>query len=178
MRRLIIRLSIGILTFAIFLSVTAWLFLSHSQVAKPPPTTIPDGWNKIELGDFSFYAPPDMKNRNVRGIDSAVWEFRNHSMTLNLDYGMYSNDLKSYVDQPEYRAEWLGIDGKKAVIATLRMRDKDMAASPEKDRKYIAAVYFPDVNSGEKTKLTFWASCVDSATQESAKRIFLSIKFK
>jgi hypothetical protein len=167
MRRLIFRLFIGLLSFAVVLSVASWFFLSHSQVAKPPQTTIPDGWKKIELKAFSFYAPPDMKNQNVRGIDSAVWEFRNRRMTVNLDYGMYSDDLEFHKDQPEYRTEWLRIDGKKAKVATLRMSNN-----------YIAAIYFPEVSDGGGTKLTFWASCVDSAMQESAKKIFLSIKFR
>ena len=126
---------------------------------------------KVDLGDFSFYAPPDMKNQNVRGIDSAVWQFRNSSMTLDLDYGMYSNDLKSYADQPEYQAWWILIDGKEAKVATLRMDD-------DRGRKYVAAVHFPDVSGRGGTRLTAWARCRDRATQQSAKNIFLSIKLQ
>src|SRR2546427_10407959 len=115
-----------------------------------------------------------MRNQNARGTDSAVWEFRNRQMTLNLDYGMYSNDLEFYAGQPEYHTEWVRIDGKRAKIATLRMNDAD---SWDKDRKYVAAVYFPEVN-GRATKLTFWADCIYPATRDSAKNIFLSIRFK
>jgi hypothetical protein len=184
MRRLIARLSTGFLTFAIGISVSAWFTHPHPQVNPlpemlvPVATTqeaIPDGWKRIDLKAFSFYAPPDMKDQHARGIDSAVWRFRNRSITLDLDFGLYSNDLTFYSDQPEYRAEWTEIGGKKARIATLRMRDESLANSLEKDRNYVATVYFPDVHGA---RLTFWANCVDAAAQESAKKIFLTIKFK
>ena len=172
------RFFVGLMTCAVIGSVAVRSHLSRAQVATPPPVTIPEGWKRIDLNDFSFYAPPDMKNQNVRGIDSAVWEFRNRALNLNIDYGMYSNDLKSYENQPEYKAEWLYIDGKKAKVATFRMSDEDTAGSPLKDLKYVSAVYFPDVGGGGDTKLTFWANCISPAAQGSARTIFLSLKFK
>src|SRR5262245_23465567 len=129
MRSSIFRISIGILSFALIVSVAGWLFLSHSQETKSPQPIIPNGWKRLELDDFSFYIPPDLEDQKARGIDSAVWEFRNHAMSLSIDYGMYSNDLEFYKDQPDYHAEWLRIDGKKAKVATLRMSDKYPADS-------------------------------------------------
>jgi hypothetical protein len=143
---------------------------------RTPTPDIPKDWVKIDLDRFSFYAPPDMRNQNLRGIDSAVWQFRNRNMTLNLDYGMYSDDLEPYggETESERHAEWVRIDGKSAKIVTLR---KNSAIPGDEDRKYSAAVYFPDAN-GPKTKLTFSADCVDAATRDSAKNILVSIRFK
>jgi hypothetical protein len=112
-----------------------------------------------------------MKHQQVQGIDSAVWEFRNQEMTLSLDYGRYSNDLQYYSNQPEYHAEWLRIAGRKAKLATFRLGDESIADSREKDREFVAAVYFPEVSGSGETKLTFWPNTVDVATQESAKKI-------
>jgi hypothetical protein len=169
MRSSICRQAAALLFLVAFFPAT-WIS-GHSQTSKPSNATVAKGWKKVDLGDFSFYAPPDMKNQNVRGIDSAVWQFRNSSMTLDLDYGMHSNNLKSHADQPEYQEEWFLIDGKQAKVATLRMDDN-------RGRKYVAAVHFPDVSGGGGTRLTAFASCRDRATQQSAKSIFLSIKWQ
>lgn len=120
MRRVIFRLSIGTLTFGLGISIAAWFFPSHSQVSTPSKVDVPHGWKKVELSDFSFYVPPDMKERDVRGIDSEVREYRNRNMRLGIDYGMYSNDLKSYAARPEYKSESVSIDGEKAKVATYR----------------------------------------------------------
>jgi hypothetical protein len=176
MRRIMLLIFAGLLTFSVGTFFIVRSFQSRSRLTTPP-VTIPDNWKKIDLDAFSFYAPPDLKNQNVHGIDSAVWEFRTSSMTLNIDYGMYSNDLKFYEDQPEYQAKWYLIGGKSAKVATLRLSDEYAADHLHKDQKYVAAVYFPDVASSG-TKLTFWAECVDTTTQESAKKILQSIKFK
>jgi hypothetical protein len=168
MRKVAIRISALLL---------AAMFVASCLAAFRSPTPdIPKGWVKIDLGRFSFYAPPDTRNQNVRGIDSVVWQFRNRNMTLNLDYGMYSNDLEPYGDETETErhTEWVRIDGKSAKIVTLR---KDSTNPGDKDPKYVAGVYFPEAN-GPKTKLTFWVDCVDVPTRDSAKNIFLSIRFK
>lgn len=155
------------------LIIAGVLVASCLAVVRSPKQDIPKGWVKIDLASFSFYAPPDIRNQKVRGIDSAVWQFRNRNMTLNLDYGMYSDNLESYKDESEYHAEWVRIDGKSAKVVTLR----NSTDASNKNRKYAAGVYFPEV-SGPTTKLTVWAECVDVATRDSAKNIFFSIRFK
>ena len=154
--------------FAVVLGVSCVASL-RSQTSQ-----IPSDWVKTDVDFFSFYAPPDMRNKNAGGTDSAFWEFRNRAMTLRVDYGMYSDNLESYSDRAEYHGEWIRIDGKNAKVVTLRTND---AEGPDKDRKYATAVYFPQT-VGSATKLIIWAHCVDVATRDSARKIFLSIRFK
>lgn len=178
MRTSFFRLSVAILAFAVGTFTAPWFRPSDSRAFTSAQSLIPDGWTKIDLDSFSFFAPSDLKNQKVRGIDSTVWKFRNREMTLDLDYGRYSNDLQFYADQPDYHTEWLRIDGKKAKIASWRMSDAYLADCPKKGRGYVAAVYFPDLGGSGTTKLTFWASCIDSATRDSARKVFLSVRFR
>ena len=155
------------LLFVVVLVVSCPVALSSSSAQ------VPKEWKKIDLTSFSFYAPPDLRDQKVRGIDSSVWEFRNRTMTLRLDYGMYSDSLESYSNQADYQIEWVRIDEKPAKIVTLRL---NAGVGRDKGRTYAAAVYFPGA-SGE-TKLSFLACCIDAATRDSAKKVFLSIRFK
>jgi len=72
----------------------------------------------------------------------------------------------------------VSIGGKKAKLVTSRLTDEYLRTRPEPRLKHVAAVYFPEVPGDKNSTLTGWANCADPATQESAKKMFLSIKFK
>jgi hypothetical protein len=192
MRRTSFRLIVGLITFAIGISAATY-FINHRPREIPPPAVpsapsisqpvtpsgiaIPSGWRKVELKDFSFYIPSDMKERKVRGTDSEIWEFRSKGITLSIDYGVFSPECAS-LDRPEYREERVVVDGRAAKVCAYRRSDKYDATYPEKDREYFTAINFPDVWGGDSgSRLTFDAACLDSSTQETAKRIFQTIKF-
>jgi hypothetical protein len=177
MRNIAFRLFTGLFSFALVLSSAGCLSQAQAPIPDAPQPIIPDNWKVIELDYFSFYAPPDMKDQKAQGIDSQVWSFRNSSMTFEIDFGRYSNDLEGYKKQPEYQANWVRINGRKAKLVTLRWSDEEIDGETEKDRKYSAAVFFPAKIEGG-SKLTFYVDCVDPAAQEAAKNILLSIKFK
>ena len=167
----------SILCVAFLMGLGAASLFSQSRLQAAPPIKIPTSWSRVNLDYFAFYGPADLKDQHARGIDSAVWYFRNDRMTLAFDYGWYSNDLKDSANEPQYREKWFIVDGKKAKVATLRMNEQSLGNSSEKDRPYITAVYFPVVRRGG-VKLSVWAYCIDSNTQEEAKTVLLSIKFK
>ena len=159
-------LSIGMFLLLTGVSVAAGLPLSCAQLSTTPKVDVPPDWKKIDLRDFSFAIPPDLKERDVRGIDSEVWEYRSRDLRLAIDYGMYSDDLDSYSDRPEYKAEWVSIDSKKAKVVTYRS-----------GKSYVAAVYFPGL-WGSDTKLGFSVESKSAAEQELSKKIFQSIRFR
>ncbi len=129
-------------------------------------STVRDDWKKINLVDFQFYLPGDMKDQKVRGIDSAVWDYRNDCLRLAIDYGMYSNDLKSLASQPNHDSEWVLINCQKAYVVTCRY-----------EKSYISAVHFPALWDSD-TKLTFYVEGKSDNTQKIAREIFQSIKFR
>lgn len=193
MRRTSFRLIAGLITFAIGISAaTYFIHRRPLEIAPPalsgtpsisqrvPPSEIapPEDWRKVELKDFSFYIPPDLIERKVRGTDSEVWLFRSKRISLTIDYGAYAGECAS-LDRPGYREEKAAVDGRAAKICAYRRSDEYDATYPEKDREYFAAISFLDVWGGDSgARLKFDAACVDSSTQETAKRIFQTIRFK
>lgn len=67
--------------------------LYREQIVSDPSP--PVDWRKIDLGYFSFYLPPDMKESAAKGIDSFVWQAVSDSARLTIDLGAHSNDLTS-----------------------------------------------------------------------------------
>lgn len=148
----------------------------RSILKSPAQQETPKDWRTHDLGPFSFQAPADFSGGQDQGIDSAVWSFRNENIRLELDYGVYSNDLQIYGDKPEYHESWVVIHGKKAKLCTFRLSDSSATPATEK-KPFIAAVYFPDTGSPSQ-KLTLWASTDSPAAQEKAKLILNSVRFK
>jgi hypothetical protein len=132
-------------------------------------------WQDIDAGEFAFTLPCDMAQKAVQGIDSKVAHYGSPSLSLMYDYGGYSSDLGELKGQPELREESSTIGGKPAHIVTLRSAD---AAN---ERPFTAAVAFASVGPAfraDKTRLTIVAYGKTAADQETAKRIFRSIRFK
>lgn len=134
----------------------------------PPvdPWDIPDGWQQIEAGDaFTFYAPADLEEIPVQGVDSFVGRYTSPALVVEFDYGWYSDPLDGD-HGPEWNGSWTRIGGKRARIA----RSGD-----------LAGVHFPEVKRGDlpdmPTKLTLTVRAIgDNASP--AKEIFRTIRFK
>jgi len=123
---------------------------------------IPAEWETIQAtNSFSFRAPPDLKETDVKGIDSLVGEFVSPTLTLLFDHGAYSDPL----DGEGFDGFWTTIDGRRARIA----RNEE-----------LIGVHFPDVNGGPKqpmtTKLTMIAK-LNGAPPEIGETIFQTIEF-
>lgn len=149
-------------------------FLSQRPISWPP-FVAPSDWKEIDLGPFLFYLPPDIKPKSIHGIDSEVWKYSNSAIQLTIDWGWYPGAFDGYRDQPEYKEEWVKVDGKTAHFGSFRF-DEDHTAALD-DKRYDSAICF----AGTETKsmnLTFWAYCKTKSDQETAKMIFQSIKFK
>jgi hypothetical protein len=143
--------------------------MSQSDAAAP------EGWKRIDAqGRFSFYIPPEMKRIDVHGIDSYVEKYSSDTMTLDFDYGQYSNPLDNEGEE-DYRSEVVEIDGRKARLVTLTLTGENLGY------KYYAGLYFPDVDPLErrtpKPGLTVGVSSKSKADQERAKKIFSTIRF-
>lgn len=148
--------------------------------SKPPRSEtnqlVPNDWEKIEIKYLTFYAPPNTKKESLPGIDSEVWSFSCDGILLDIDWGLYSNDLNQYRNQPDYSEETTVISNRKAKLCQFRL-DSSSATSSNESLKFISCVYFPDTGIG-MNKLVFWANCKGRGEQEIARTIFQSIQFK
>ena len=94
--------------------LTAGVSVTHAQ-QKPE---VPDGWTKIDICHVIFYAPPDMKDLGMRGIDSCVAQFANKDITLYLDYGWYGAPFNRDNSVRDFNEQTLTIGGKTAQVIT------------------------------------------------------------
>lgn len=152
-----------------------WAVGANGLVAKfllnnASKSIVHNGWKRIDLEDFSFLVPPDLKQLKTVNKDSAVWKYSNDDLDLVIDYGSYSEMSDIYKDEPDYREEKTKIGGKSATIVSF------LSSESETICKFNTAVYFPKV--GDKyTKLSFSVCSNLSQSQNIAGEIFRSIKF-
>ena len=133
-----LRTPLGILAVILCLAApVTYALLLRSQAPPSQPA-----WRKVETARVSFNIPADMKELPVRSLDSSAWMYSNEKITLDVQYGLYPDDLKSYADQPGYQTSPVEIDGLQATYVTFRLNGA--SASRYKGRgQYVAAVYFP-----------------------------------
>lgn len=134
-----------------------------------PATSVkpPLGWVQIDAGNFSFYAPPDVKAVPSRGIDSLVGAYQGDFIAVGFDYGMYSDPL-DYKRRPGYRSHHERIGGKRAKIVSYY----NPGAGHSFD--YAIAVHFPEVNGN--LKLTVYVTCKTAKDYETALTLFRTIE--
>src|SRR5215510_820048 len=149
-------------------------FILSQRATSAPPFVAPSDWKEIDLGHFLFHLPSDMKPQSVQGIDSEVWQYSNGSIQLDIDWGMYPGGFEPYRDNPEYKEEWIKVDGKTAHFWSFRFSEDDATAALGAKR-YDATICFADTET-KRMNLTFWAACQTKSDQETAKMIFQSIK--
>jgi len=140
---------------------------------------VPDGWTKINICRISFYAPPDMKNSGINGIDSCVAQFANNDITLYLDYGLYGGPETTRGTDLEWKQESLSVGGKNAQLTTFTD-----ASHSNSGLKYMAALFvvIKPVEPGRERELrptTLMMSVISDrrADRDAALAIFRTLRF-
>ena len=142
------------------------------NTTKAEAAMLEQGWDLINADDkFIFYIPQNMQKQDTHGIDSYVEQYRNKSMRVSFDYGIYSDPLDGYSMEPEYKEIKEVISGREAQIVYFKL------TSFVSDYKYYAGVHFPTVGEGG-IKLTMEVEFNDEKDWETAKTIFGSIHFE
>jgi hypothetical protein len=96
--------------------LTTGMFCFATEPATQP-TTVPASWRIIKAGDaFTFAAPPEVKSKEVNGIDSFVGEYHGAGLSIEFDYGWYSNDLKELAKRDGATSRNVTIDGRTAKV--------------------------------------------------------------
>ena len=154
------------------LLVCTLLAMASSCTPATSDTSVspPSGWVQIDAREFSFYVPPDMKAVPVQGIDSFVGEYKGESISLDFDYGHWSNRLDDE-EEPNFIANEERIGGKKARVVSYD------APNSIHTYDYAIAVHFREVNENDN-RLTVYATCKTANDRETARTIFRTIKFR
>lgn len=149
----------------ISLPLSALLAVGCTPVASVEP---PPGWRQVDVGDFSFHVPPDMKAVSSQGIDSVVGQYRSDSLSVGFDYGMNSDPLNDR-QSSGYRSRYERIGGKRAKIVSYH------ASGAQDSFRHAIAAHFPEVNGNRK--LTVHARCKTANDCETASTLLRTIEF-
>jgi len=129
-------------------------------------------WETVDAGYFRMSVPAGLYEKRIQPIDSYIRIFTNSTMTLQLDFGWYSDRLRrpGLQDRPDYQEEHLVIDGRQAFIVRAPNHEK------EGQLKNLIAMHIPDVGDGNN-RLTIHCYCVTTNHFQIAERIFRSVQF-
>lgn len=133
-------------------------------IAAQKESSIPSSWQFVDAGSFTVSLPSDWKFNTRQGIDSYVAEFIGDGVTLNFDYGWYSNPLADEND-PDHIVTHEIIDGKKARMVV-----------PKKGVNGMTGVYFEDVGDG-MNRLQISGNNLTLSQQDVVLQIFRTIQF-
>ncbi len=165
---LIILLGIAHMRTAIliaFLTAGTLTGCTSSTYVRHPAT-----WVQVDEQYFTFYAPPDIKSVPAVGIDSLVGKYRCDGISLEFDYGPFSDDLKHSEGTNRIEcAEFIG--GWQASVVSFR---NGVYPVPFDD---VVAIHFPQLGAGG-SRLTMMASCRTENECATARAIFRTIRTK
>lgn len=163
-----------------FPNIIILLFLAFNvacaQNAQSKKPVIPDGWNKIEACGITFYAPPDFKEENVKGIDSCVKRYRNDNISLFLDVLKFKLEQSAsrrdeYSDEKDFQIVKTNIDNRKAEIIThYAVEDLEQW----KGLHYSATLFIPKMRE-DCCNLTIWSHSRTAEDRETARKIFETV---
>ena len=149
-----------------FLWLIAFCMISCSHAAKEGHTFPPSGWQRLDAGSFSIYAPTGWQFQHVRSVDSYMGRFLGDGVTLGFDFGMFADSVQDSQMGPTYLVSDEIIGGCAAKLGCPR--------TPGHGR---TAIYFHKVQ-GSDNSLLVSGQDLSASQQELALQVFRTIRFK
>jgi hypothetical protein len=155
--------------------VISWVLLAGSPMGQTKSIRS-RSWKLISSCGVKFYAPPDIREEKVRGIDSCVRQYRSPNTLIELDAIMYSDPNGSrrdeYSDKRDFNLRKTKIDGQNAEIITCY--ETDLSADA-KGLNYSAVLYVPRLPK-ERGNLTIWTYSKTSEARDLAIKMLGSVQ--
>lgn len=130
-----------------------------------------ENWKKINLPEFSFSVPKDIKDLQSTGIHSQIWQSESEDIFLSIELSDYVfPSVGGLKEKPTFREKFIEIDGKNAYLIFYKLED------PDEEYKYASEIYFTFKNKKRKLSLKVYSKSEDD--RKIAEKIFLSVKFK
>lgn len=135
---------------------------------NPPVTNeTPTNWQFIDANSFTLSLPPGWNFNKLQGFDSYVGEFVGDGAKLSFDYGWYSDSLAEDND-PKHSVTYETIGSYRAKIVVPKVMGNG-----------TTGVYFDDLGDKiQKTKFNISGQSLNESQQETALKIFRTLKFK
>ncbi|MDB5811872.1 MAG: hypothetical protein JWN94_3994 [Betaproteobacteria bacterium] len=137
--------------------------------------SVPADWMTVTAGDaLTLRAPRGTTFVRTQSADSLTGTFKGPGFLFDIDYGLYSDPLKTTGAYTDFKTADIRIDGKAArmTLATFQ--------KPQSGRRYFFGLHAPDVATTAlgKLKLTVTAAAKDRAELELIERMIGTIRFK
>jgi hypothetical protein len=146
---------------------------SNSQGDFTPPPT----WKRINACGATFYAPPDVREEKVQGIDSCVRRYRTPDTTFDLDVVPFSAPGYSrkgeYSSKRDFSLTKTKVDGQDAEI--ISCFDDNVDAHPQ-GFNYAAVVFVPYITT-QRSSFTLWTYSRTAQARAIATNIFSNLHF-
>ena len=134
-----------------------------------------DEWVTVHVCHLSFLMPKDLKQTDLRGIDSCIAEFTNGKIRLYLDYGYYTGPKKKSARDFDFKEQSIMVDGKTAQVATYNDDTTD-SGGKNPYLRYFANLYV--IVKPNDFSLTMNVGGESEGDEEIGLRIFRSIRFE
>ena len=129
-------------------------------------------WKDILFkGKFKFSVPASLLEAEEQGIDSSVALWEGKGIKVRVDYGLFSDPLTSYVNQPNYILSNEDIGGNPARIVWF----------DQNDGSHFVAAHFHDLEERRWTDLRKLTIVVETSKKVGSKiseKILRSIQFQ
>ena len=164
----------------IFLNLILLVFFGFNAAnAQNKKVVAPDGWKKIKACGITFYAPSDLKEEKVRGIDSCVKRYRSKNILLSLDVLVYklkesASRKDEYSGEKDFQIVKTKTDGREAEIITHYETEN---SEQWKDLPYSATLFVPQMRK-DCCNLTIWTHSRTAEDRETAKKIFETVRIE
>lgn len=150
-------------------AVFAALSIASAWLGATPST-----WVRHDLGAFWMQAPPTWTYSKGQGIDSAVGRFDSAGVSMDFDFGMYSDPLRIPAGATDVKEHALKVDGLPA-----RQVSYIMHAAATTPVHYLG-LHVPQVRTTSmgKQKLTLLAQSAEALPLKKAAAVMATIRFK
>lgn len=131
-------------------------------------------WVRHDLGAFWMQAPPGWTYTKGRGTDSAVARLHSARVSIDVDFGLYSDPLQIPEGATDVKVQALEVDGLPARQVSYVMYSA--AAAPV----HYLGLHVPAVSitAMGKQRLTLLAQSADALPLKQAAAVMATIRFK
>lgn len=138
----------------------------------PPPT-----WKPISACGATFYAPPEIREEKVQGIDSCVRRYRSRDILLELDKypapAAGHSRRNEYSDKRDFNLRNTKIAGRDAEIISCY---DDNVVEIARGLNFHAVLFVPEMPK-EHGSFTIWAYSRSMESRATAMNIFETVRF-
>jgi hypothetical protein len=164
----------------------AWTGLKSPPVSEPSVKIVvtPTGWQRIDTGKFSLYAPEGTQfRRSPPGVDTSGGEIIGPTFHMRYMIGMWVDNLKERRTYLDYTERHTIVDGRQAIQskALLRTFEQELQFGVQ-GHPYFVSMYIPKAfrfgeNENSWEALNVQGTAPSEEDRDTLEEVFKTIRF-